>query len=53
MGTLALPSSPRAQAAWPTGLVTFVVGYAPGGSNDINVLAHADQQQTMKWGSGV
>jgi tripartite-type tricarboxylate transporter receptor subunit TctC len=34
--TVALPSSLRAQAAWPTGLVTFVVGYAPGGSNDIN-----------------
>jgi tripartite-type tricarboxylate transporter receptor subunit TctC len=33
---LALPSSLRAQAAWPTGPVTFVVGYAPGGSNDIN-----------------
>jgi tripartite-type tricarboxylate transporter receptor subunit TctC len=31
-----LPSSLRAQAAWPTGPVTFVVGYAPGGSNDIN-----------------
>ena len=33
---VALPSPPRAQAAWPTGPVTFVVGYAPGGSNDIN-----------------
>src|SRR5260370_8191860 len=42
MSTLALPSSLRAQAAWPTGPVTFVVGYAPGGSNDINAreLAH-------------
>ncbi len=38
LGTAAvtLPSSLRAQAAWPTGPVTFVVGYAPGGSNDIN-----------------
>ncbi|MCX7361733.1 MAG: tripartite tricarboxylate transporter substrate binding protein [Alphaproteobacteria bacterium] len=38
----ALPSSLRAQATWPTGPVTFVVGYAPGGSNDINAreLAH-------------
>ncbi len=36
IGTLALPSSLGAQAAWPTGPVTFVVGYAPGGSNDIN-----------------
>jgi len=33
---VALPSPTRAQAAWPTGPVTFVVGYAPGGSNDIN-----------------
>src|SRR5260370_1370978 len=42
MSTLALPSSLHAQAAWPTGPVTFVVGYAPGGSNDINAreLAH-------------
>jgi tripartite-type tricarboxylate transporter receptor subunit TctC len=32
----ALPSSLRAQATWPTSLVTFVVGYAPGGSTDIN-----------------
>lgn len=38
----ALPSLLRAQATWPTGPVTFVVGYAPGGSNDINAreLAH-------------
>ena len=34
--TVAPPSSLRAQAAWPIGPVTFVVGYAPGGSNDIN-----------------
>src|SRR5260221_720139 len=33
---VALPSSLRAQAAWPSAPVTFVVGYAPGGSNDIN-----------------
>ena len=32
----AFPSSLRAQPAWPTGPVTFVVGYAPGGSNDVN-----------------
>jgi tripartite-type tricarboxylate transporter receptor subunit TctC len=32
----AVPASLRAQAAWPAGPVTFVVGYAPGGSNDIN-----------------
>ena len=42
VSTIAFPSSLRAQAVWPTGPVTFVVGYAPGGSNDINAreLAH-------------
>lgn len=35
-GALLLPSSLRAQAAWPAGPVTFVVGYAAGGSTDIN-----------------
>src|SRR5476651_890622 len=37
-GLAALPAlaQARAQAAWPAGPVTFVVGYAPGGSNDIN-----------------
>jgi tripartite-type tricarboxylate transporter receptor subunit TctC len=34
--SLLLPSTLRAQAAWPTGPVTFVVGYAAGGSTDIN-----------------
>jgi tripartite-type tricarboxylate transporter receptor subunit TctC len=34
--TLLLPSVLRAQAAWPTGPVTFVVGYSAGGSTDIN-----------------
>ena len=40
--TLFLPSALRAQAPWPTGPVTFVVGYAAGGSYDINAreLAH-------------
>jgi tripartite-type tricarboxylate transporter receptor subunit TctC len=33
---LLLPSLARAQAAWPAGPVTFVVGYAAGGSTDIN-----------------
>jgi len=33
---LLLPSLARAQAAWPTGPVTFVVGYSAGGSSDIN-----------------
>jgi tripartite-type tricarboxylate transporter receptor subunit TctC len=34
-GALLLPSMARA-ADWPTGPVTFVVGYAAGGSTDIN-----------------
>ncbi len=34
--SLLLPSTLRAQAAWPAGPVTFVVGYAAGGSTDIN-----------------
>jgi tripartite-type tricarboxylate transporter receptor subunit TctC len=40
--SLLLPSPLYAQAAWPTGPVTFVVGYAAGGSTDINAreLAH-------------
>ncbi len=33
---LFLPSLARAQVAWPTGPVTFVVGYTAGGSTDIN-----------------
>lgn len=35
-GALMLPSTLQAQANWPTGPVTFVVGYAAGGSTDIN-----------------
>ena len=40
--TLLLPSALRAQSTWPSGPVTFVVGYAAGGSSDINAreLAH-------------
>src|ERR1044071_4493472 len=34
-GALLLPSAAR-RADWPTGPVTFVVGYAAGGSTDIN-----------------
>jgi tripartite-type tricarboxylate transporter receptor subunit TctC len=34
-GALLLPSTARA-AGWPSGPVTFVVGYAAGGSTDIN-----------------
>jgi tripartite-type tricarboxylate transporter receptor subunit TctC len=39
---LLLPSALRAQAAWPTSPITFVVGYSAGGSTDINAreLAH-------------
>jgi tripartite-type tricarboxylate transporter receptor subunit TctC len=33
---LLLPGLARAQAAWPSGPVTFVVGYAAGGGADIN-----------------
>jgi tripartite-type tricarboxylate transporter receptor subunit TctC len=33
---LFLPSIARAQATWPAGPVTFVVGYSAGGSTDIN-----------------
>ncbi|MBS0539127.1 MAG: tripartite tricarboxylate transporter substrate binding protein [Proteobacteria bacterium] len=34
--SLLMPSLVRAQATWPNGPVTFVVGYAAGGSTDIN-----------------
>ena len=34
--TLLLPSALRAQSTWPSGPVTFVVGYAAGGGADIN-----------------
>ncbi|WIM13525.1 tripartite tricarboxylate transporter substrate binding protein [Enhydrobacter sp.] len=34
--TLLLPSVARADAGWPTGPVTMVVGYAAGGGADIN-----------------
>jgi tripartite-type tricarboxylate transporter receptor subunit TctC len=34
-GALLLPSAVRAQAAWPTQPLTFVVGYAAGGGADI------------------
>lgn len=33
---LVLPSALRAQSTWPTGPVSFVVGYAAGGGADIN-----------------
>ena len=34
--SLLLPSALHAQATWPNGPVTFVVGYAAGGGADIN-----------------
>ena len=34
--SLLVPSFAHAQTAWPAGPVTFVVGYAAGGSTDIN-----------------
>ena len=39
---LLLPSAVRAQAGWPSGPVTLIVGYAAGGGADINAreLAH-------------
>ncbi|HYR65186.1 MAG TPA: tripartite tricarboxylate transporter substrate-binding protein, partial [Reyranella sp.] len=33
---LLLPSAVRAQAGWPSGPVTLIVGYAAGGGADIN-----------------
>ena len=41
---LVVPASLRAQATWPNGPVTFVVGYAAGGGADINAreLAHLE-----------
>ena len=40
--TFLVPAALRAQSAWPSGPVSFVVGYAAGGSSDINAreLAH-------------
>src|SRR6185436_7365517 len=41
-GAILMPGLVRAQAAWPNGPVTFVVGYAAGGGADINAreLSH-------------
>jgi tripartite-type tricarboxylate transporter receptor subunit TctC len=42
-----LPSALRAQAAWPTGPVTFVVGYAAGGGADINARELANIESPL------
>lgn len=44
---LLLPSLARAQAAWPSGPVTFVVGYAAGGGADINARELANIESPM------
>jgi tripartite-type tricarboxylate transporter receptor subunit TctC len=45
--SLLLPSALRAQAAWPTGPVTFVVGYAAGGGADINARELANIESPL------
>jgi tripartite-type tricarboxylate transporter receptor subunit TctC len=45
--TLLLPSALRAQATWPNGPVTFVVGYAAGGGADINARELANIESPM------
>ncbi|HEX9326093.1 MAG TPA: tripartite tricarboxylate transporter substrate binding protein, partial [Reyranella sp.] len=44
---LLLPSAVRAQATWPSGPVTFVVGYAAGGGADINARELANIESPM------
>jgi tripartite-type tricarboxylate transporter receptor subunit TctC len=44
---LLLPSALRAQATWPHGPVTFVVGYAAGGGADINARELANIESPM------
>ncbi|WP_421999820.1 Bug family tripartite tricarboxylate transporter substrate binding protein [Reyranella sp.] len=46
-GAFLLPGSGRAQAAWPNGPVTFVVGYAAGGGADINARELANIEGPM------
>src|SRR3954452_23701935 len=45
--TLLLPSALRAQATWPNGPVTFVVGYAAGGGADIHARELANIESPM------
>jgi tripartite-type tricarboxylate transporter receptor subunit TctC len=44
---LLLPQGLRAQATWPSGPVTFVVGYAAGGGADINARELANIESPM------
>ena len=44
---LLLPQALRAQATWPSGPVTFVVGYAAGGGADINARELANIESPM------
>src|SRR5262245_17492816 len=44
---LLLPSALRAQATWPNGPVTFVVGYAAGGGADINARELANIESPL------
>ena len=45
--SLLLPSTLRAQATWPNGPVTFVVGYAAGGGADINARELANIESPL------
>ena len=45
--SLLLPASLRAQATWPNGPVTFVVGYAAGGGADINARELANIESPL------